>query len=291
MKRITNTITALLLCFLLSGCTQTMPNVQIAATTAPVYEFTSRICNGTDISVGKVISENVSCLHDYTLQTKQMRTMENAEVLVISGAGLEEFLLDATGSKTVIDASESITVLHSEFSHQHETHEHTHEEDPHIWLSPEKASQMATNICSALSDLYPQYANQFDQNLQLLLKDFADLSAYAAEQFQSLKTRQLITFHDGFAYFADAFSLEILFAIEEESGSEAPASELIKICQMIEDHALPAIFTEVNGSSSAASIISAQTGAKVYQLDLAMSDTGYFAAMYNNINTIKEALG
>ena len=60
---------------------------------------------------------------------------------------------------------------------------------------------------------------------------------------------------------------------------------------MVEEHSLPAIFTERNGSVSAADIIATETDAAVYALDMAMAGDDYFEAMYHNIDTIKEALG
>ena len=100
----------------------------------------------------------------------------------------------------------------------------------------------------------------------------------------------MITFHDGFAYFADAFGLHILEAIEEESGSEASAAELISLINLVEDHNITAIFTERNGSASAASVIASETGVKIFTLDMAISGESYFEAMYHNIDTLKEAL-
>ena len=58
----------------------------------------------------------------------------------------------------------------------------------------------------------------------------------------------------------------------------------------MEEHRLSAVFTEVNGSPSAASVICAETGARAFALDMAMSGDSYFDAMYHNIDTIKEAL-
>ena len=60
---------------------------------------------------------------------------------------------------------------------------------------------------------------------------------------------------------------------------------------MVESKNLPAIFTETNGSTAAAEIISRETGATCFALDMAMSGDSYFDAMYRNIDTIKEALG
>ncbi len=291
MKRLLCAIAIAFLCFIFFGC-QTEPNVQVAATTLPVYEFSKTICNGTDISVGRIITENVTCLHDYTLQTSQMRIIENAQIVVISGAGLEDFLSDVMpDSNAVIDASESIELLcnTSIHEHSHDSQDH-HEHDPHIWLSPANASQMAKNICEGLEKAYPQYTEQFRANLKLLLNDLAALEEYGTQQLKTLSNRNLITFHDGFAYLANAFDLEILKAIEEESGSEASASELIETCQLIASYDLPAIFTEQNGSVPAAEVISLETGVSVYQLDMAMTGNGYLNAMYNNIDTLKEAL-
>lgn len=294
MKKFLYIILAVFLCALITGC---KPNTdtQVVATTAPTYEFAARICNGTDIEVGCIITENVSCLHDYTLQTKQMQMIEGAEAIILSGAGLEDFLSDLLSeSDVIIDASISIELLCGESGNEHDTddhHNHHHEYDPHIWLSPANARQMAQNICDGLQRLYPQYADQFNKNLQVLLAELTELEDYGMQQLQPLANRQLVTFHDGFAYFADAFGMEILHAIEEESGSEASAAELIEISQLIQKNKIPAIFTEQNGSVSAADIIAAETGADIYQLDMAMSGNGYFQAMYHNIDTLKEALG
>ena len=79
--------------------------------------------------------------------------------------------------------------------------------------------------------------------------------------------------------------------MEEESGSEASARELIHLIEITNHHNLPAIFTETNGSPSAAQVISRETGAKIFTLDMAMSGESYFEAMYHNIYTVKEALG
>ncbi len=299
MKRIV--FACLLSLLLLTGCAP-QQTAQIAATTLPVYEFTSRICSGTDLTICRLVTESVSCLHDYSLNTKQVRNAEAAEVIIISGAGLEEFMEDLLDGKQTIDASSGIEILQCEEDHEehnsededHHAHNHDghhHEVDSHIWLSPENAAIMAENICNELSIYYPQFADTFESNLGELLQDLTKLQNYGCTQLADLSCRDLITFHDGFSYFAESFDLHILEAVEEESGSEASAAELIHLIQEVRHHNLPAIFIETNGSDSAASIISRETGAACYTLDMAMSGDSYFDAMYHNIDTIKEALG
>ena len=281
-------ILSFLLCLI--GCTP-QESVQIATTTLPVYEFTSLLCDGTDLRVGRLVTENVSCLHDYTLQVWQMRMIEGADTIVISGGGLEDFLGDVLLEHPVIDASEHLELICPETEDHHDHQEHHHETDPHYWLSPAYAKIMAENICKGLSANYPEYTAVFYENLAVLTTKLDMLQLYGEETLANLSSRELITFHDGFSYFAENFDLTILKSIEEESGQEASAAELKELIELVREHQVPTIFTETNGSVSAADVIAAETGCRKYQLDMAMAGESYFTSMYHNIDTIKEALG
>ena len=279
----------ILFALLITGCSAPGEQIQVVATTKPVYDLASRLCAGTDIRVTQLISEPVSCLHDYSLSVSQVRKAEAAEVTVISGAGLEEFM-EGILQGTIIDSSVGVPLLECSEEHEHH-HDHAHEADNHIWLAPENAKLMATNICNGLCAAYPQHAVKFGDNLAKLLEELDRLQAYGMQQLSGLSCQELITFHDGFGYLAHAFDLEIAAAMEEESGSEASAKELIGLIKMVQGHNIPAIFRETNGSVSAARIIAAETGASLFTLDMAMGESDYFESMYRNIDVIKEALG
>ncbi len=290
MKRRITIIILLTICLSLTACAK-KASAQIVATTRPVYEFTVALCDGTDFSVTQLITENISCLHDYTLQTSQMQAIESAEHIVISGAGLEAFLEDVLqDTDKIIDASAGVPLLSIGDHHEHHGDHAHHEDDPHIWLSPANAKIMANNICSELTFAYPQHAQVFSANLHALNAKLDKLQQHADAVLSGITARKIITFHDGFSYMADALDLEILHAIEEESGSEASAAELIQLIDTVNTHKLNVIFTETNGSCSAADIISRETGARIFQLDMCISCDSYINAMYQNINTLREAL-
>lgn len=277
---------------LFSGCAQETP-CQVAATTLPVYQFTSALCEGTGIEVTQLITQQVSCLHDYSLNVSQVRTLESAEVVVISGGGLEEFMEDnLEQANCVINSAEGIPLLECHEHHEEGSSDehHHHDQDAHIWLSPKNARMMVQNIARGLAQNYPEHVQRFAYNLSILEQQLTELEQYGQRRLQDLSCREMITFHDGFGYFADAFDLHILEAIEEESGSEASAQELKDMIGLVREHQLPAIFTEVSGSVSAADVIAAETGVKVYSLDMAMSGDDYFEAMYHNIDTVREAM-
>ena len=223
---------------------------------------------------------------------------DNAPVSEENGVSLNEELetlretFQEKYDETVEEAA-SMPVIQEleEGEEEEEAHEgHHHEADPHIWLSPAHAGAQARNICAGLSAEYPEYAAVFEENLAALLHDLQKLEEYGKLELAELSSREILTFHDGFAYLAHAFDIEIVEAIEEESGAEASAKELIHLIEEVRHHDVRAIFVETNGSGSAASIIAAETGAHLSTLSMAMSGDDYFAAMYANIDALKEAL-
>ena len=206
-------LSLVVLCF--SGCGGTVDSCDIAATTLPVYQFTSMLVEGTGLTVTRLVTESVSCLHDYSLNVRQVRAVESAGLIVISGAGLEEFMEDILDGKQTVDASKDIPLTESCHDHDHgEDDHHHHEFDSHIWLSPEIAMTMARNIYSGLAEAYPQHKKLLQQNLTFLLKRLQELLDYGREQLTQLSSRDMVTFHDGFAYIAQCFDLEILAAVE-----------------------------------------------------------------------------
>lgn len=282
----------LLLLLTMVGCAGQEQCAPILATTRPVYDLASALCAGTSLDVGLLISESVSCLHDYSLSTRQMKNLENAQLVIMSGAGLEAFQADILlRCNALLDASKGVELIECTEDHTHEHDGHSHDTDAHIWLAPENAKIMATNICESLCKKFPAHTDTFQSNLTALIADLDKLQTYGEETLKNLSCRELITFHDGFAYLAKAFDLTILAAVEEESGSEASAKDLIELIEEVYHHDLPAVFAETNGSASACGIISRETGVKVYTLDMSMGSGNYFDNMYANINTLKEALG
>ena len=266
--------------------------LHVLATTYPVYLFTTAVAEGMDhVEVSLLVNQQTSCLHDYTLTVADMKAIEGADVIVMNGAGLEDFMSDALAASDapVIDCSEGIDLLPAL---GHEGHDHDTEYDPHIWMSYENAARMLENIGNGLGELDPEHDEDYYHNFD----NANNAMGYDPDKLAALADKPLITFHDGFQYFAQATGLNLLKAIEEEEGAEASAAEIKEIVSLIQEYEIPAIFTEVNGSDATAQAISRETGCAVYQLDMIMSGEGtgiqpYLDAMEKNMDTIVEALG
>ena len=307
MKRPFSILLLFILLLTLSACGGQLrendtDTLTVAVSTYPIYLFTTAIAQDADnVQVELIVNEPTSCLHDYTLTIQDMKVIEEADVLILNGAGLEAFMKDALAHSTaqVISCDRGISLLTAEgHDHEHEHdhgHSHDHEDDPHFWLSPRCAAQMLSTIAEGLSAANPTNSKYYTQNLVAALEELSQLESHQAEVV-ALDHTEFITFHDGFRYFARDCDLHLLRSIEEEEGSEASAAELVEIVKLIREHRVAAIFTEVNGSGSAAGTIARETGVAVGSLNMIMSGTGsgmrpYLDAMHTNYDTILAVLG
>lgn len=270
------------LTLLLPGCAPAegeRDRLTVVCTTYPIYLFASSIAEGAaGVAVERLDTGSASCLHDYTLTMEDMKKLDQADVIALNGAGLEEFLEDAlkTSAAQVIDCSEGIELLES-LSHHHEDGEEDHDGhdhghwDPHYWMDPERAAQMVQNLQAGLAQLDPDHAQQYMENSASIAALLASRQSLAEELIQLYHPISgLITFHDGFQYFAAAYGLPLLASIEEEAGSEASAKEIVEITELVQKYELPVIFTEANGSDATAQAIARETGCRVVQLSMVM---------------------
>lgn len=311
-NRILCTLTALVL--LLSGCASggNAPSgsaapeggLTIVATTYPVYLFASAVTDGVEgVTVERLDTGETSCLHDYALSVGDMKKLEGAQVVALNGAGLEDFMADAlaASSALAIDCSQGVELLEN-LAHDHaagdeDGHDHGHY-DPHIWMAPSNAMIMVDNLQKALTELDPDHGERYGENAQearsLLLSweaSLRDVLTQAGQREETFQIPGLITFHDGFQYFAHAFDLPLLAAIEEEAGSEASAKEINEITALVKEYDIPVIFTEVNGSGATAQAISRETGCAVAQLTMVMDGpegalSDYFDGLMDNMAAI-----
>ena len=144
---------------------------------------------------------------------------------------------------------------------------------------PDHAQTYSDNLTEALALL-----NSWDSNLQEMIQE--------AEQEGGVTISGLITFHDGFQYFAKALDLPLLAAIEEEEGSEASAQVINETVSLVKENNIPIIFTEINGSDATAQAIARETGCQVGQLTMLMDGpndgklSNYLDGLSSNVKTI-----
>ncbi len=303
MKKVTVFILVAAL-LLLTGCgargERQSDEKTVAASFYPVYIFTLNLLDGIDgVKVECMAEQTVGCLHDYNLLAGDVRLLSDADAFVINGAGMEMFITDVyrnVEGLQIIDSSTGIELLCGGCEHEeHEEHEgHDHENNAHIWLSVKNALKQVENIKNGLIEIFPEYESRITENYEnysaRLNALYGELKAAAA----SLEGVSVISFHEAYVYMADELGLTILDSIESDEGGEPSAKELAALCDEIKEHNVKALFTEPQYNGSAAEILAAETGAKIFVLNPVVSGeselTAYEDIMKENIETIKKAV-
>ncbi len=272
----------------------------------PIYVFAQNVVPGVDsVKLNCLLPANIGP-HDYTLTPGDMKKIAQADLFLINGLGLEEFISDTiktTNPKLrIIETSKDIKPIltrgaeDEESENEHDEHEH-HKHcmyNPHTWVSPKSAIIQVRNIQRALSEIDPVNSEKYRANsekyiakLQKLVNDFTQLS-------KTVKNRRFVTFHDAFDYFARDFNFEVVDVIEVVPGQEPSAGELSKMSQRIKSLKAKAIFSEPQYPERVALLLSKETGIQVYQLDPAATGDSkpdaYERIMRKNLETLKKAL-
>ena len=292
----------MILTLLFSGCAaQTDGQKVIVTSFYPMYILTQNVAAGIDgVTVQNMAEQNVGCLHDYQLQTRDMVTLEGADALVINGGGMEQFMdkvMTLRADLPVINASEGIEMLPSESEHDHDDHDdHDHEGEvmnAHVWLDPSLAIVQVRNIAEGLANADPEHADAYRSNAEAYILKLEQLRAEMAEQLAPYAGREIITFHEAFTYFAEAFGLHVAGVIATEPGEEPSTRDIADTCDLVNTLGIRTLFVEPQYPQKAAQTIARETGASIYTLDPCVSGDGsmesYENIMRENARVLTEA--
>ena len=265
----------------------------------PMYVFTQNVVRDVPgVRVVTMASESAGCLHDYQLQTRDMVTLEGADALVINGGGMEQFMDKVIAQRPelpVINASDGIEMLCSEDGHDHDGHDHDHGVyNAHVWLDPALAIRQVQNIADGLAAADSEHAEAYQQNAAAYKARLQALDAELSAQLAPLAGSAIVTFHEAFTYFADAYGLVVAGVIANDAGEEPSTRQIAQTCDLVKQRQVKALFVEPQYPTKSAETIARETGARVYTLDPVVSGDGslenYENVMRENARVLTEAL-
>ena len=307
--------------FLFIGCNNNVDSdkttdddtLNIVTSFYPLYISTINITKDIpNVTVTNMTKSQTGCLHDYQLTPQDLKTLENADILVINGAGMESFLdgvISQYPDLEIVDATKGLSLLEDD-THSHDYHDHDHDHDhdtedddhdheynAHVWVSVTGNIEEVKNISSQLEDLNPENKESYEANTNTYVAKLEDLKNEMHTELDNLPNRDIITFHEAFPYFAEEFNLNIAGVIEIEPDSEPSAKEIEDVINTIKTKNIKSLFTEPQYSSKVAETIATETGATVYELDpIVTGDSNpdayndYINKMKKNLDVLKEAL-
>ena len=274
----------IIMILMLTGCQLVKPQkegFQIVTSFSPIYILTKNIAKGIDqTSVINMASQNVGCLHDYTLQTSDLMKVESADVFVVNGLGIENFIqkiLDTYPSMPIIEAGKGVDCTIEG------------EENAHIWLDIEKYEQQLRNITEMLVQydkehalFYQNNAMQYQLKLEQLKKDLKE---------QCLIQKKCVSFSESLAFLANSFNLQILTIETEHEQNGLSAERLMNIVEYIKTNKIKNIILDGQTARNNAETVALETGANIYVLhsglEGAEDDDAYLAMMRQNAQIVK----
>lgn len=272
----------------------------LVASFYPIYIFTANLVDGIDdFRVESLAQQNVGCLHDYSLTAKDVKLLDDADLFVMNGAGMETFMEDVfegVDGLKVVDSSEGIEVLCNHKHHEgaEESSHHHHGENSHIWLSVKNAKKQIENIKNGIIENFPQYEDEINENFEKYLLRLAELEKARDEFSEQVKGKKAVSFHGAYEYLAAETGFVISETIETDDGGEPSAKELAELSELIKNEKIKALLTEPEYEGSAAEILARETGAEIYELNPVISGdrslTAYEDTMKKNYETILKAV-
>ena len=307
MKKVTlGIIGVLMLTLLVTGCGA--PKVEdngkynVVTTTTLIGDLTKQI-GGEYVNVQELMGPGVDP-HLYKASAGDVGKMQNANMVIYNGLHLEgkmgDVYEDIRGKDKLIiavsdniDESKFLDFVTSPGAF-----------DPHIWFDVSLWEEAAKEVTRGLKELDSEHSSEYDVNLEKYLLELEDLNKYIKERAAELdeNERILITAHDAFSYFGEAYGFEVMGLQGISTASEAGTSDVRELANYIVLNKIKAIFVESSVPRKAIEALQEAVRAQGFDVEIggelysdSTGDTGsdaetYIGTFKANIDTIVNAL-
>ena len=301
------TAAALVLATGLSGCSAAAADRPTVVVTTNILGDITRNLIGNQASV-VVLMESNADPHSFGISAQQAAQIENADLIISNGAGLEEGVLNhveaavAQGVPAIeaMDAIEPITFTHDDGG---TTDDDRTTHDPHFWTDPGRVAEAS----EALADGIIEHVDGVDEGLvreqtAAYIKDLSALETSMEASFTTIpeNKRKLITNHHVFGYLAQRFGFDVIGAIIPSGTTLASpsSSDLDDLTGKIRNAGVVAIFADSSQSQRLAEVLAAEVGTDIDVVPLFTESLGvegsgadtYLDMMRANTERITEAL-
>ncbi|GAE95003.1 zinc ABC transporter [Gracilibacillus boraciitolerans JCM 21714] len=314
-----------------TGENETNDKLLIYSTLYPLAYFAEEI-GGAYVKVETILPPG-SDPHNYEPTSKTMIDIAEADMFLFNGANLEAYankIKSALAEENVmiLEASDGVSLIehihhhedeqahedehgHEEDEQAHED-EHAHEEDetdsehdhdhgdadPHLWLDPIRAVELARNVKDALIELNPDQAETFESNFHSLEEQLIALDESFHQQLENANNNEILVTHAAYGYWEQSYDIKQI-ALSGLSPSQEPSQkELERILDHVNESNIQYLLFEQNIEPKVAEVIQSETNVKSLQLhnlsilteeDIENEET-YFTLMERNLDVLNKAL-
>lgn len=251
----------------------------------PMYIIAENLMDGANnVELENMADVNVGCLHDYTLMTEDIKKVEEADIFVSNGLGMENFinkLIEANSDMKVIDSSKNIKNV---MIYEGET-------NPHIWTSIDNYILQVQTIANELKEYNPENKSIYEENEQIYVDELEQLKNRLDEELKKLEGKKAVCLNETFEYMGKELGLELLTVETDHEESTMSAETLKNIIDTVKKENIEIIIIDKNDNKSNAETIANETGAKIYELNSGLTGNldkdAYIKQMEENIEILK----
>ena len=238
---------------------------------------------GEQVDVTSLVGRNGDS-HAFTPSPSDARRIAEADLVVFNGLQMEgwmERLIEASSYKgPLVVASDGVAPVssephgqddhaheghdhsaHADHDHGHDAHDHAvheheaHESheghdhgdtDPHAWLDVARGQQYVKNIRDGLIEADPDHAETYRQGAAAYLDELASLDKEIRRLIAEIPAdhRLVVTGHDAFNYFAEAYDVRFLSPVGLTTANEPSAALMGRLIDTLEKNRVKALFHE-----------------------------------------------
>ena len=271
---------------------------QVVVTSTIITNLAAEI-GGEEVQITGILKPGADP-HIYEPVPADSRVLEEANLILYNGYNLEPGiikLMNATGGNVKkIPVGEVVKYLKLDKGKGKIV------PDPHVWGSAANVISMVKAIRDSLIELSPEDKNKFVENAKRLTDELQQLHIWINQEIQTipLDKRKLITTHDAFQYYGNAYKIAISGTLIGISTEEQPSAQTVKkLVESIKKIGVPAIFAETTINPALIKTVAEEAGVKLAPTPLFSDSIGakgsngdtYIKMMVANTRAIVEALG
>ena len=262
--------------------------IKIVTSFYPMYIIAENITEGANnIELVNMADVNVGCLHDYTLTTEDMKKVEDADIFISNGLGMENFIdkiLESNSDMQVIDSSVDVTNLISD----------DNEVNGHIWTNIDNYIKQVESVAEGLKKVNEENAAIYDENAREYIEKLNDLKKEYSEALEILNGKKAVVLNEAFEYMGQELGLDMIVIKTDHEESTLSAEVLKNTIDRVKKENIEMIIIDKNDNKSNAETISKETGAKIFELNSGLSGTldkdAYINSCIENISIIQAGL-
>lgn len=269
----------------------------VAVTSFPLHDVVKSVA-GPAITVNVIMPPGANA-HTFEPTPAAVRALSGAAVVYAIGHGFDDWidamLADAYVQKITVDRNIALRETAEHAEEEEEGHEDAGEEahgpvDPHYWLVARNMAEVARTVAADLATRFPDRRAEFAANLAAtearLMSADAEISRILAE----LPRKDIVTLHDAWYYFAEAYGLTMVGSFEPSAAREPSPRYLADLEKAVRQAGVTVIYKEPGMPTSGLEAFAADNGLRIVALDTVegTANEPYDVIMLRNAAIIKE---